>query len=111
MTEIFVAGGRGLVGSAIVRRLQADGIEPLVVSRDDLDLLDQKAVDAWLAENKIDQVYLAAAKVGGIHANDTYPAEFLRDNLVIQSNIIHSAWKSGVQKLLFLESPLEILPL
>jgi GDP-L-fucose synthase len=104
MTKIFVAGGRGLVGSAIVRRLQADGIEPLAPSRRELDLLDQKAVDAWFAENKLDQVYLAAAKVGGIHANDTYPAEFLRDNLVIQSNIIHSAWKSGVKKLLFLGS-------
>ncbi len=104
MSRIFVAGGRGLVGSAIVRRLQADGIEPVVASRDELDLLDQQAVDAWFAEHKVDQVYLAAAKVGGIHANDTYPAEFLRDNLVIQSNIIHSAWKSGVKKLLFLGS-------
>ena len=104
MSRIFVAGGRGLVGSAIVRRLQADGIEPLAPSRRELDLLDQKAVDAWFAENKFDQVYLAAAKVGGIHANDTYPAEFLRDNLVIQSNIIHSAWQSGVKKLLFLGS-------
>ncbi len=104
MSRIFVAGGRGLVGSAIVRRLQADGIEPVVASRDELDLLDQQAVDAWFAEHKVDQVYLAAAKVGGIHANDTYPAEFLRDNLVMQSNIIHSAWKSGVKKLLFLGS-------
>jgi GDP-L-fucose synthase len=104
MTKIFVAGGRGLVGSAIVRRLQVDGIEPLAPSRRELDLLDQKAVDAWFAENKIDQVYLAAAKVGGIHANDTYPAEFLRDNLVIQSNIIHSAWQFGVKKLSFLGS-------
>jgi GDP-L-fucose synthase len=104
MSRIFVAGGRGLVGSAIVRRLQADGNDPLVTSREELDLLDQRAVDAWFAENKVNQVYLAAAKVGGIHANDTYPAEFLRDNLVIQSNIIHSAWQSGVNKLLFLGS-------
>lgn len=104
MSKIFVAGSRGLVGSAIVRRLQADGIEPLVAGRDELDLLDQQAVDAWFTKNKVDQVYMAAAKVGGIHANDTYPAEFLRDNLVIQSNTIHSAWKSGVKKLLFLGS-------
>ncbi len=104
MSRIFVAGGRGLVGSAIVRRLQADGVEPVVAGRDELDLLDQQAVDSWFAEHKIDQVYLAAAKVGGIHANDTYPAEFLRDNLVIQTNVIHSAWKNGVKKLLFLGS-------
>jgi len=104
MNNIFVAGGRGLVGSAIVRRLQADGIEPLVASRNELDLLDQSAVDSWFGKNKVDQVFLAAAKVGGIHANDTYPAEFLRENLVIQSNIIHTAWKSGVKKLLFLGS-------
>jgi GDP-L-fucose synthase len=104
MSRVFVAGGRGLVGTAIVRRLQADGIEPLVASRDELDLLDQKAVDAWFAENKVNQVYLAAAKVGGIHANDTFPAEFIRDNLVIQSNVIHAAWKHGVEKLLFLGS-------
>ncbi len=104
MSRVFVAGGRGLVGTAIVRRLQADGIEPLVASRDEVDLLDQKAVDAWFAENKVNQVYLAAAKVGGIHANDTFPAEFIRDNLVIQSNVIHAAWKHGVEKLLFLGS-------
>ena len=93
-----------MVGSAIARRLQADGIESIVPSRDELDLLDQRAVGTWFAKNKVDQVYLAAAKVGGIHANDTYPAEFLRDNLVIQSNVIHSAWQSGVKKLLFLGS-------
>ena len=92
------------MGSAIVRRLQADGIEPLVASRDELDLSDQAAVDGWFADKKVDQVYLAAAKVGGIHANDTYPAEFLRDNLVIQTNVIHSAWKHGVKKLAFLGS-------
>ena len=102
--QVFVAGHKGLVGSAICRRLESDGIEPLVAGRAELDLADQAAVDAWFLENKVDQVYLAAAKVGGIHANDTYPAEFLRDNLVIQTNIIHSAWKSGVKKLLFLGS-------
>ncbi|MDH3352598.1 MAG: GDP-L-fucose synthase [Gammaproteobacteria bacterium] len=104
MSKTFVAGHKGLVGSAIVRRLQADGIEAVVAGRDELDLCDQAEVDAWFAAKGIDQVYLAAAKVGGIHANDTYPAEFLRDNLVIQTNVIHSAWKHGVKKLLFLGS-------
>lgn len=104
MNKIFVAGDRGLVGSAIVRRLRADGIEPLIAGRDELDLSDQTAVDGWFADNNVDQVYLAAAKVGGIHANDTHPAEFLRDNLVIQTNVIHSAWKHGAKKLAFLGS-------
>ena len=104
MSKIFVAGHNGLVGSAIVRRLQADGVEAVVAGRDELDLCDQGQVDAWFAGNDIDQVYLAAAKVGGIHANDTYPAQFLRDNLAIQTNVIHSAWKHGVDKLLFLGS-------
>ena len=104
MTTIYVAGHRGLVGSAIVRKLNADGIDPLVVTSDTLDLREQSAVDDWFAANKIDQVYLAAAKVGGIQANDTYAAEFIHENLVIQSNVIHSAWKAGVSKLLFLGS-------
>ena len=104
MSRIFVAGHRGLVGSAICRRLETDGVEALVAGRGEVDLTDQHAVDEWFSSQSIDQVYLAAAKVGGIHANDTYPAEFLRDNLVIQTNIIHSAWKSGVHKLLFLGS-------
>jgi GDP-L-fucose synthase len=104
MSRVFVAGHNGLVGSAIVRRLQSEGGDVLVAGRSELDLIDQKAVDAWFEHNRIDQVYLAAAKVGGIHANDTYPAEFLHDNLVIQSNVIHSAWKHGVSKLLFLGS-------
>ncbi len=102
--RVFVAGHKGMVGSAICRRLAADGIEPIVASRSELDLTDQSAVDAWFSGQDIDQVYLAAAKVGGIHANDTYPAEFLRDNLAIQTNVIHAAWKSGVKKLLFLGS-------
>ena len=102
--RVFVAGHKGMVGSAICRRLAADGIEPIVASRSELDLTDQSAVDAWFSGQDIDQVYLAAAKVGGIHANDTYPAEFLRDNLAIQTNVIHAAWKSGVGKLLFLGS-------
>ena len=104
MTRIFVAGHRGLVGSAIVRRLQADGIESVVAGRDEMDLSNQAEVDVWFAANNIDEVYLAAAKVGGIYANDTYPAEFLRDNLAIQTNVIHSAWKHGVNKLMFLGS-------
>jgi GDP-L-fucose synthase len=104
VSNVFVAGHNGLVGSAICRRLASEGVEPLIAGRSELDLTDQAAVDAWFSENKVEQVYLAAAKVGGIHANDTYPAEFLHDNLVIQTNILHAAWKSGVQKLLFLGS-------
>lgn len=104
MSRVFVAGSRGLVGSALVRKLKSKGIEPLVASRDELDLTDQAAVDAWFEAHRVDQVYLAAAKVGGIHANDKYPADFLHENLVIQSNVIHSAWKHGVSKLLFLGS-------
>lgn len=104
MSRVFVAGHRGLVGSAICRRLQSEGIEAIVATRSELDLADQRAVEAWFEQHAIDQVYMAAAKVGGIHANDTYPAEFLRDNLVIQTNVIHAAWKHGVSKLLFLGS-------
>ena len=104
MTNVFVAGHNGLVGSAICRRLAAEGVELLVAGHSELDLTDQAAVDAWFAENQVEQVYLAAAKVGGIQANNTYPAEFLRDNLAIQTNIIHAAWKYGVEKLLFLGS-------
>ena len=101
---IFVAGHKGLVGSAICRHLQGDGFEPIVASRSELDLLDERAVNDWFTNHNIGQVYVAAAKVGGIHANDTYPAEFIRDNLVIQNNLIHAAWKSGIKKLLFLGS-------
>ncbi len=104
MRKIFVAGHNGLVGSAIFRRLRADDIEPLVASRSELDLTDQGAVTEWFDQHDVEQVYLAAAKVGGIHANDTYPAEFIRDNLVIQMNVIHAASQSGVDKLLFLGS-------
>jgi len=104
VSKVFVAGHQGLAGSAICRRLQSEGVNAVVATRSELDLTDQRAVDAWFERNDIDQVYLAAAKVGGIHANDTYPAEFLRDNLVIQSNVIHAAWKHGVSKLLFLGS-------
>jgi GDP-L-fucose synthase len=104
MTTVFVAGHRGLVGSAICRRLQADGVELLVAERSQLDLMDQKGVDHWFREHKVDQVYMAAAKVGGIHANDTYPAEFIHDNQAIPTNLIHAAWQYGVEKLLFLGS-------
>ncbi|NKI36442.1 GDP-L-fucose synthase [Wenzhouxiangella sp. XN79A] len=103
--RIFVAGGRGMVGSAICRALEASGQGPVLApGRDALDLLDQTAVDAWFAEHRPVQVYLAAAKVGGIHANDSYAAEFIHDNLVIQTNVIHAAWKHGVEKLCFLGS-------
>ena len=103
--RIFVAGHRGLVGSAIVRRLQKEGADNLISrARDELDLLDQSRVDAFFAAEKPEYVFLAAAKVGGIHANDTYPAEFIRDNLAVQTNVIHSAWKHGVRKLCFLGS-------
>lgn len=104
MKKVFVAGHRGLVGSAICRRLQAEDVELLVAERSELDLMDQKGVDQWFTERDVDQVYLAAAKVGGIYANDAYPAEFIRDNLSIQTNVIHAAWQHGVRKLLFLGS-------
>jgi GDP-L-fucose synthase len=103
--RIFVAGHRGMVGSAIVRRLTAKGYRDIVTAgRDVLDLTDQASVRRFFEERRIDQVYLAAAKVGGIHANNTYPAEFIYENLVIEANIIQSAHATGVQKLLFLGS-------
>jgi GDP-L-fucose synthase len=102
---IFVAGHRGMVGSAIVRRLRELGYgRILTADRQALDLLDQAAVRAFFATHRIDQVYLAAAKVGGIHANNTYPAEFIHENLLIQSNLIHAAHTSDVDRLLFLGS-------
>lgn len=103
--RIHVAGHRGLVGSAIVRRLQAEEYDNLLLrTHEELDLVDQSAVEAFFAGERPEYVFLAAARVGGIHANDTYPAEFIRDNLAIQTNVIHSAWKHGVRKLLFLGS-------
>lgn len=103
--KVFVAGHRGLVGSAVVRRLQTEGLDNLLLrTRAQLDLTDQAAVDAFFAAERPDHVFLCAAKVGGIHANSTYPAEFIRDNLAIQTNVIHSAWKHGTRKLLFLGS-------
>jgi len=102
---IFVAGGRGMVGSAICRALAAGGFENVLApSRAEVDLADQAAVVGWFAEHRPEHVFLAAAKVGGIHANDTYPAEFIHDNLVIETNVIHSAWRHGVKKLCFLGS-------
>jgi GDP-L-fucose synthase len=104
-SRIYVAGHRGLVGSAIVRRLQADGATNLILrAHDELDLVDQAAVEAFFATERPEYVFLAAAKVGGIHANSNYPAEFIHDNLAIQTNVIHNAWKHGVKKLLFLGS-------
>ena len=103
--HIDVAGHRGLVGSAIVRRLQAAGHTGLITrTHAELDLTDAHATSAFFEAEKPEYVFLAAAKVGGIIANNTYPAEFIRDNLAIQSNVIHAAWQAGVQRLLFLGS-------
>lgn len=103
--RIYVAGHLGLVGSAIVRRLRALGAENLLLrTRDQLDLTEQSAVVDFFDREKPEYVFLAAAKVGGILANDRSPAEFLRDNLEIQTNVIHSAWKSDTRKLCFLGS-------
>ncbi len=103
--KVFIAGHNGMVGSAIVRQLEKAGnIEIVVRSRKELDLTNQQAVCDFFKNEKIDQVYLAAAKVGGIFANNTYPADFIYENLIIQCNIIHSAHLSGIQQLLFLGS-------
>lgn len=103
--RIYIAGHRGMVGSAIVRELERKGYTNLVYrTRSELDLTDQAAVHHFFKTEKPTQVYLAAAKVGGIYANNTYPAEFIYDNLMVQSNVIHQAFLSGVKKLLFLGS-------
>jgi GDP-L-fucose synthase len=105
MKKIFVAGHRGMVGSAIVRQLEEqENVEVIVRTRNELDLTNQQAVREFFETEKIDQVYLAAAKVGGIHANNTYPADFIYENLMIECNIIHSAHLVGIQQLLFLGS-------
>lgn len=105
MKRVFVAGHKGMVGSAIVRQLSSDrGVEVIVRDRSQLNLLNQNQVFEFFQNEKIDEVYLAAAKVGGIHANNQYPADFIYENLMIQSNIIHSAHLANVQKLLFLGS-------
>lgn len=104
-SRVFVAGHRGLVGSAFVRRLQAEGFSDLLLRRsNELDLRNQSAVDQFFAEYRPEYVFLAAAKVGGILANDTYPADFMRDNLQIQTNVIDAAYRHGTKKLLFLGS-------
>jgi GDP-L-fucose synthase len=102
--RIFIAGHNGMVGSALVRLLQTQNVEIVVKDRKELDLLNQQSVQLFFKNEKIDQVYLAAAKVGGIYANNVYPAEFIYENLMIQSNIIHNAFLHGVKKLLFLGS-------
>lgn len=103
--RIWVAGHRGMVGSALVRRLASeDPAEILAVGRDVVDLRDTAAVLSWMTSNRPDTVFVPAAKVGGIHANSTYPADFLYDNLMIAANIIHAAHLTGVEKLLFLGS-------
>jgi len=102
--RVFVAGHRGMVGSAVVRRLAGEDCEILTVARSELDLLDQAGVRRWMAEHRPDAVVMAAAKVGGILANDTLPVDFLHENLVVQTNVMESAFRSEVRKLLFLGS-------
>jgi GDP-L-fucose synthase len=102
--RVYVAGHRGMVGGALVRRLADEPCDVITTTREQLDLTDQAAVRAWFKAEKPDAVILAAAKVGGIHANATYPVQFLADNLTLQTNVITSAYDSGVEKLLFLGS-------
>lgn len=103
--KIFVAGHRGMVGSAIVRSLASRGYENVLTrTHAELDLLDQPAVRAFLAAERPDYIFVAAAKVGGIHANNTYRADFIYQNLMIEANLIHGAWQAGVENLLFLGS-------
>lgn len=105
MNKIYIAGHNGMVGSSLLRNLSTDQNNQIYTkSKDDLNLLDQSEVRAFFQSNNFDQVYLAAAVVGGIHANDAYPAKFIYENLMIQANIIHSAYITGVKKLLFLGS-------
>ena len=102
--KIFIAGPNGMVGSALIRLLRKQNVEIITKNRKELDLFNQLDVKNFFKNQKIDQVYLAAAKVGGIHANNTYPAEFINENLMIQNNVIHNAFLGGVKKLLFLGS-------
>ena len=104
-SKIFIAGHRGMVGSALVRLLQTKGYENLLLrTREELDLTSQSEVNSFLAEEKPDYIFLAAARVGGIHANNTFRADFIYENLTIETNIIHGAWKAGVERMLFLGS-------
>src|SRR6185503_13647755 len=102
--KVWVAGHKGMVGSAVAERLDSEECEVLIVPRPELDLRNQQAVERWMTKLRPDVVVLAAAKVGGIMANNSYPVDFLYDNLMIETNIINSAWKAGVSKLLFLGS-------
>ena len=102
--RIWVAGHRGMVGSAVLRRLAQEDAEVLTVGRDELDLREQAAVQRWVARMRPDVILLAAAKVGGILANSSFPADFLYDNLVIATNIVHAAHLAGVDRLVFLGS-------
>ena len=103
--RIYVAGHRGMVGSAILRQLTQQGYPHLITStHSELDLIDQRAVEAFFKREKIDVVFLAAAKVGGIHANNTFRADFIYQNLMIQCNVIHATWRAGIERLLFLGS-------
>lgn len=104
-TKIYVAGHLGMVGSAIIRTLKKNGFDNIVSkTRTELDLTNQSKVNVFFEKERPDQVYLAAAKVGGIHANNSYPAEFIYENLMVQNNVIHASWQHGVKKLLFLGS-------
>ncbi len=102
--RVWVTGHRGMVGSAIVRRLNDEDCEVITASKSELDLRDSQAVSNWIQKIKPEAIFIAAAKVGGIYANSHYPAEFLYDNLMIETNIIHNAWKNNIEKLLFLGS-------
>ncbi len=106
--RVFVAGHRGMVGSAIVRRLASENCEVLTASRADMDLKDQAAVRAWFGREKPDMVFLAAAKVGGILANDSFPADFLYDNLMIEANVIEASFVNGWRSFCFSAPPASI---
>lgn len=107
--RVFVAGHRGMVGSSINRKLQESGVETVTCTRKELDLTDQADVRRFFQNEKLDAVVLAAAKVGGIYANNSYPADFIYENLMIECNVIQAAFAAGIHKLLFLGCPAFIL--